>query len=80
MNEVLFDVGRTLGERRLCRDGDIRDDYQYACQWAAEFEAAFQANPDAGESYYMDIEAFTLRKAEEAGFAPAPSDGVVINM
>ena len=25
MNEVLFDIGRTLGERRLFRDGDIRD-------------------------------------------------------
>lgn len=68
--EVLFDIGRTLGERRLCRDGDTREDFQDALRWAEQFEEEFVANPDAGETYYEDIETFTIACAQDAGFTP----------
>ena len=69
--EVIFDIGRTLGERRLSREGDTRDDFEDAISWAEEFEAAFLSDPQASESYCVDIEDFAVRKALANGFEVA---------
>lgn len=70
--EVLMDIARTVGEHRLSREGDTRDDFADFCTWADAFQASFEGNPDAGDTYYEDIEAYALQKALEAGFAPVP--------
>ena len=75
--EVLVDIARTIGERRLCLPGDSRSDVELFCDWADEFEAQFSARPDAGETYYEDIEDFAVKKATEAGFTPAESQDSV---
>ena len=66
--EVLMDISRIVGERRLCREGDSRDDYPTMCQWADEFQDQYDSNPDACETYYEDVEAFTLAKAAAHAF------------
>ncbi len=66
--EVLVDIARTVGERRLVSGGDSRDNWRDMCEWADEFQAKFESNPEAGETYMEDVEAFAITKAEEAGW------------
>ena len=71
--EVLFDIARTLGERRYVSGGDSRDDWRDMCVWADEFQAIFEENPDAGETYMEDIEEFAIKKAVDAGWTVCES-------
>ena len=74
--EVLVDIVRTIGERRLVREGDTRDDFPDFIEWADEFQEIFAANPNASNDYYVDVETFTLNKAAAAGFVDmAPFNG-----
>ena len=67
--EVLVDIARTIGERRYTSGGDSRGDWRDMCSWADEFQAKFESNPDAGETYMEDIEAFAIAKAVDAGWS-----------
>jgi hypothetical protein len=70
--EVLADIARILGEHRLGRNDDRRDHFPDFVLWADEFKATYQTKCTAAETYYEDIETFTLDKAAGAGFAVAP--------
>lgn len=66
--EVLVDIARTIGERRYVSGGDSRDNWRDMCEWADEFQARFESNPEAGETYMLDIEVFAIAKANDAGW------------
>lgn len=66
--EVLVDIARTIGERRFTSGGDSRSDWRDMCSWADEFQAKFESNPDAGETYMEDIESFAIAKAVANGW------------
>jgi len=67
--EVVIDIARNLGSHRMCSpEGDSRDDWLQIAIWASEFEAIYRANPDAGDTYSEDIEAFALERAKANGW------------
>lgn len=68
--EILCDIARTIGERRLTREGDTRDDFPDFRGWAEDFQALYDANPNACDTYYIDVEEYALKRAKEAGFTP----------
>lgn len=58
-------------ERHLCRhDCDTRDDFPDFRSWAEDFQAIYDANPNACDTYCIDVEDYALKRAKEAGFTP----------
>lgn len=68
--EILCDIARTIGEHRLTRDGGTRDDFPDFRTWAEDFQALYDANPNACDTYYIDVEEYAIKRAAEAGFTP----------
>ena len=66
--EALVDIARTIGEHRYTSGGDSRGDWRDMCGWAEEFQAQFESDPNAGETYMEDIESFAIRKAVAEGW------------
>lgn len=77
--EVLADIARTIGEQRLCTpDVDTRENFEDFVKWADEFQAIYEANPDACDTYYEDVEAYAIKRALESGYVKAKPEGTVI--
>lgn len=66
--EVLVDIARTIGARGYSSGGDSRSDWRDMCQWADKFQAEFEANSMACETYIEDVEQFATSMAIEAGW------------
>lgn len=70
---VACDIARIVGAEGLSHGGDSRSDAETFHAWAAEFQSDFSKRlaigEQPGETYFEDLESFTLSKAKDAGFS-----------